>query len=264
MNFIERAGAITLAAVAFVGCGGSPYGGPRTISDFQSKSLDLKYDTSGLVATLDYAFVPTYECQLLDDDAFARLNGRSLPLFRGAIQVTPPMGDDGSFNCVPPSVTVNPIPADLSPPWTIEIEDPSGVVSATFDLKPVTPAAIGPVANPVLNSWTDNLTILLQNDPGDTVPISAVATTTASNGRGSIVTAQIGESSLVFPEALDPESAPGPITVQVVADYFSAAELLDCQAPQCTLAPGSGIISPSTTTTFTIQLACPASYGVCP
>jgi len=263
MSFVEKAGAIALAAVAFGGCGGSSYGGPRPISDFQSKSLDLKYDDSGLVATLNYAFVSTYGCELLGDDAFARLNGRSVPLFRGAIQVTPPQGDDGSFDCVSPSVTVNPIPADLSPPWTIEIGDSSEVVAATFDLKPVTPAAIGPVANPVLNSWTDTLTVLMQRNPGDTAPISAVATLTASNGRGAIVTARIGQSSLVFPEALDPESSPGPVTVQVVADYFSAAELLGCQAPHCSLAPGAGVIPLWTSTTFTIQLACP-SNGVCP
>ncbi len=264
MSFIETACAIGLAAAAFVGCGGSPYGGPVPISDFPSKSLDLKYDSTGLVATLDYALVPAYLCDLLDDDAFARLNGRSVPLFRGAIQVNPPQGDDGTVDCLPPSVTVDPIPTDLSPPWTIEIGDSSEVVAASFDLKPVTPADVGPVTNPVLNSWTDTLTILLQDDPGDNVPISAVATLTASNGRAAVERPQIGASSLVFPEALDPESSPGPVTVQVVADYFSAAELLGCQAPQCSVAPESGIISQSTTTTFTIQLACQASYGVCP
>ena len=77
------------------------------------------------------------------------------------------------------------------------------------------------------------------------------------------MTAQIGQSSLVFPQALDPESAPGPISVQVIADYFSAAELLACQAPKCSMAFGSGIISVWTTTNFTIQLACPSSSG-CP
>jgi hypothetical protein len=265
MSFVGRASAILLAAVVFVWCGGSPYGGPVPISDFPSKSLDLKYDDGdGLIATLDYAYAPTYLCDLLDDDAFARLNGRPVSLFQGAIQVTPPQGDDGSVNCLRPSVTVNPIPADLAPPWTIEIGDSSEVLAATFDLKSITPAAVGPVANPVLSSWTDTLTILLEDDPGDTVPISAQATTRASNGRGSIEPAQIGESSLVFPEVLDPESAPGPITVQVIADYFSAAELLDCQAPQCSLALGSGSVTLWTTTNFTIQLACNAPSGVCP
>lgn len=264
MSFVERAGAIALAAVALVGCGvgGSPYGGPRSLSDFQTASLDLTYDSSGLVATLNYASIPDPDCELLDDDAFARLNGRSVPLFRGAIKVNPPMGDDGTFDCLPPSVTLGPIPDDLSPPWTLELGDSSAVVSATFDLKPVTPAAIGPVANPVLNSWTDTLTILVQDDPGDTMPISAVATMTASNGYGSIANAQIGQSSLVFPQAINPESAPGPITVQVIADYFSAAELLACQAPKCSMTYGSGIIPVWTTTNFTIQLACPSS-NVC-
>lgn len=262
MSFVERAGVMALAAVASVGCG-SPYGGPRPLSDFQRASLDLQYNSTGLFATLNYASIPDPDCELLDDDAFARLNGRSVALFRGAIEVTPPMGDDGAVNCVPPSVTLGAIPADLSPPWTLEIGDSSAVVSATFDLKPVTPAAIGPVANPVLNSWTDSLTIAVQDDPGDTLPISAVATITASNGYGSIATAQIGQSSLVFPEAINPQSAPGPLSVQVVADYFSAAELLACQGPKCSLAVGSGVIPVWTTTNFTIQLACP-SNSVCP
>lgn len=262
MRFVGRAGAIALGAVAVAGCG-SAYGGPRPLGEFQSASLDLQYDSSGLVATLNYASIPNPECELLDDDAFARLNGRSVPLFRGAIEVTPPKGDDGTFDCVPPSVTVGPIPDDLLPPWTLEIGDSSAVVAATFDLKPVTPAAIGPVANPVLNSWTDSLTIVVQDDPGDTMPISAVATLTASNGYGSVVKAQIGQSSLVFPEPINPQSAPGPITVQVIADYFSAAELLACQAPKCALALGAGIIPVWTTTNFTIQFACP-SNSVCP
>src|SRR6185369_1380505 len=119
------------------------------------------------------------------------------PLFRGAIQVIPPQGDDGSVNCVRPSVTVKPLPVDLSPPWTLEIGDSSEAVAATFDLKAITPAAVGPVANPVLSSWTDTLTILLQDDPGVTLPISAQVTTTASNGRGSVEPAQIGASGLV-------------------------------------------------------------------
>jgi hypothetical protein len=263
MRFIQTTSAIALAAVALAGCG-SPYGGPAPISTFSKKSLDLKYDTSGLVATLNYSFNPADRCDLLGDDAYARLNGRSVPLFPGAIQTIPPMGDDGGFNCIPPSVTLDAIPADLSPPWTIEIGDPSEVVAATFDLKAVAPAAIGPVANPVLTSWTDTLTIQLQVDPGDTAPISAVATLTDSSGHGARDTAQIGTSSLVFPQALNPESRPGPITVQVIADYFSTAELLDCQAPQCSLAPGSGLYAPWTTTNFTIQLACPASATTCP
>jgi hypothetical protein len=265
MSVVERLGAIALLALTFVGCGGSPYGGPEPLSEFPNKSLDLKYDDSdGLVATLNYSFEPAGHCALLDDDAGALLNGRPVPLFRGDIQVTPPMGDDGSFNCVPPSVSVNPLPADLSPPWTIEIGDSSGVVSAKFDFQPVTPAAIGPVANPVLASWTDTLTIQMQNGPGITPPYVVQATLTSSNGFGSVETAypagtgsaaQITPSSLVFPEAINPESAPGPITVQVIADYFSAAELLDCQAPKCSLAQGSGTTPTWTTTNFTIQYA---------
>jgi hypothetical protein len=264
MSFVERLGAIALVALGLVGCGGSPYGGPEPLSEFPGQSLDLKYDDSdGLVVTLNYSFVLSGHCALLEDDAVAGLNGRPVPLFRGDIQVTPPMGDDGSFNCVPPSVSLKPIPADLSPPWTIEIGDPSEVVSATFDFQPVTPAAIGPVVNPVVTSWTDTLTILMQNGPGITPPYVAQATLEATNGFGSVETAypgigsaaQITSSSLVFPEAVNPQSAPGPITVQVIADYFSAAELLDCQAPKCSLAEGSGTTPTWTTTNFTIEYA---------
>lgn len=264
MSFVERLAAIALVALGLVGCGGLPYGGPEPLSEFPNKSLDLKYDDSdGLVVTLNYDFEPAGHCALLEDDAGALLNGRPVPLFKGDIQVTPPMGDDGSFNCVPPSVSLNPIPADLSPPWTIEIGDSSEVVSATFDFKPVTPAAIGPVENPVITSWTDTLTILMQSGPGITSPYVAQATLESSNGFGSVETAypglgsaaQITASSLVFPEAVNPQSAPGTITVQVIADYFSAAELLDCQAPKCSLAQGSGTTPIWTTTDFTIEYA---------
>ena len=263
MSFLEKVGAIAVVAVALVGCG-SPYGGPEPLSEFPSKSLDLKYDDAdGLLVTLNYAFEPAGHCALLEDDAGAFLNGRPVTLFRGEIQVTPPMGDDGSFNCVPPSVTLKPLPADLSPPWTIEISDPSGAVSATFDFQPITPAAIGPVANPVLTSWTDTLTIEMQDDPGVTPPYVVQATLSSTNGFGSIETAyantlsgdQITPSSLLFPEALNPQSAPGPITVQVIADYFSNAELLDCQAPKCSLAQGSGTTPTWTTTNLTIEYA---------
>jgi hypothetical protein len=261
MSFVERLGAMALLALAFVGCG-SPYGGPEPLSEFPSQSLDLSYhEGDGLVATLNYSFEGN--CALLDDDASASLNGRPVPLFRGDIQVIPPMGDDGGFNCVPPSVSVNPLPADLSPPWTIEISDPSGAVSATFDFQPVTPAAIGPVATPVLTSWTDTLTIQVQSGPGITPPGVVQATLRSINGFSSVESAssrslygaQITPSSLVFPEALNPQSAPGPITVQVIAEYPSPAELLDCQAPKCSLAQGSGNAPTSTTTNFTIQYA---------
>jgi hypothetical protein len=256
MSFVKTTAVIALAAAALAGCG-SPYGGPAPIADFQRKSLDLAYDISGgLVATLNYSFSPADRCELLDDDAVALLNGRPVPLFKGDIQVTPPMGDDGSFDCVPPSVTVNPIPADLPPPWTIEIGDSSEVVSATFDLTPVTPATIGPVATPVLTSWQDSLIIEMQNGPGITPPIGATDYIMAFNGFGTRAgSAQITPTSLVFPQALDSQSEPGPITVQVVANFFSDAELLDCQAPTCTMAPRSGIPASTSTNEFTITYA---------
>ena len=218
MSFLEKVGAIAVTAVALVGCG-SPYGGPEPLSEFPSMSLDLKYDDAdGLLVTLNYAFEPAGHCALLEDDASALLNGRPVPLFLGDIQVTPPMGDDGSFNCVPPSVSLKPIPADLSPPWTIQIGDPSEVVSATFAFQPITPAAIGPVTTPVLTSWTDTLTIQMQDDPGVTAPYVVQATLTSSNGFGSVETAyadtlsgdQITPTSLVFPEALNPQSRARP------------------------------------------------------
>jgi hypothetical protein len=266
MNLVVKITAIAIAAlaVAFLGagCGGSPYGGAVPINDFPRRSLTVKHDSSELIVTL--AYDDSSRCDLLADDAFARLNGRSVPLFVGQIMIIPPMGDDGGVVCVPPSVTLDGIPPDLSPPWTIEIGDASETVSATFGPAPVTPVVVGPVNNPVLTSSQDTLTVLLERAPGDTAPSSAVAHLTASDKQFTTRTALVEPSDLVFATAVNPGWPPGPVTVTVGIDYFAADVLLGCQAAQCSVAPLSGTYNPPAWTTFTIDLVCtPSARGVC-
>jgi hypothetical protein len=160
-------------------------------------------------------------------------------------------------------VTLDQIPADLTSPWTIEIGDSSETVSATFGPAPVVPVEVGPVVTPVLTSSTDSLIVQMQRQPGDTTPTSARATLTNSAGQSDGQFAQISESSLAFPYAVSSGWPPGPISVEIALDYFSADQLLDCQAPQCTLTPGSGVDFPAMAGPFTVQLTCQTSNGRC-
>jgi hypothetical protein len=263
MTFFDRITATAAVAVAFLGagCGGSPYGGTASISDFPNKSLTVKHDSSELIVTLGYN--DSSRCDLLGGDAFARLNGRSVPLDPGQIKIIPPMGDDGGVVCVPPSVTLDPLPSDISPPWTIEIGDSSETVSATFGPAPIIPVVVGPVSTPVLTGSQDTLTVLMQRVPGDTMPSAALATLTTSDKRLTRRIAQVDPTSLVFATAVSPGWPPGPVTVAVGVQYFDADVLLGCQAAQCSIAPLSGITTPLTFTRFTVDLVCTPSNGVC-
>ena len=263
MSCLDRIPATAAVALAFLaaGCGGSPYGGPVPISDFPRRSLTVKHDSSELITTLGYD--DSSRCDLLGGDAFARLNGRSVPLDPGQIMIIPPMGDDGGVVCVPPSVTLDPLPPDISPPWTLEIGDSSETVSATFGPAPIIPVVVGPVSTPVLTGSQDTLTVLLQRVPGDTMPSGALATLTTPDKRLTRRNAQIDASSLVFATAVNPGWPPGPITVAVGVQYFDADVLLGCQAAQCSIAPLSGITTPLTFTTFTVDLVAPPSNRLC-
>ncbi len=245
-----RIGSIALGTLAVVAAGcGATYVGPAPLSDFPKKSLTLSHRGGALTATLDFYDIDW--CDVLESDAFARLNGRSVSLSPGRVDVIPPQGDDGGVVCIHPSVTLNEIPADLSPPWTFEIGDSSGTVSATFGPQPIAPAVL---SDPVLTNAS--LTLALQRQPGDTTVISGEATLSASGSESTSVFAQAGEDGIVFPTftALWPA---GPLTAAIVLDYFSPDELLDCQAPACTLSPGSGISGAPTTSTFTVQHVIP-------
>jgi hypothetical protein len=247
------AAAWALVAVAAAGCGAT-YGGPAPLSDFRKPSLTVSHhgdDTSDTFsATLDFDDISW--CDTLESDAFARLNGRSVPLFPGEVKVIPPQGDDGGVECIHPSVTLDQRRTDLSPPWTIEIGDSSRTFSATFGGAPVNPVVL---SNPVLTNAA--LTLALQRQPGDTTVISGSAMLSASNGQSTLSSADAGPDSIVF-STFTALFAPGPVTVVVVLDSFSNDQLLDCQAPRCTLATGSGVYGAPTTSTFTVQLVTPA------
>ncbi len=291
MRLINTVAAGVLAAVSLVGVGcgssdGGPasfggtasFGGPAAISAFPNPTLTVKYDPGGLVATLDYPDIA--RCDLLNNDAFARLNGQSVALFPGSLKVTPPTYDDGAVICTHPSVTLPPFPPDLPPPWTLEIGDPTDVLSVTFGPAPINPFTVGPGITPVLTSSLDNLTVQIQPPAGGATPASARATSTASDGQSFVSVGAVGGSSIVFGNAILPGWPAGPITTQIEVDFYATVILIACQAPTCSLVqegicgpwasipgdpgpgvPCAGLLISSTTSVFSIQLAC--SSGVC-
>jgi hypothetical protein len=276
MRFINSVAVAALVALALGGAGCKPsYGGPAAISAFPDRSLTVKYDDrTGLVATLDYS--DTARCDLLNDDAFATLNDRSVPVSRGSIQVLSAQSDDGGVICTHPSVTLDPIPADLSPPWTIVIGDPTAMLGATFGPGPINPFTVGPVTTSALTSSLDSLTVQIQRPPGAATPALAQATLTSADGKSATSVGAVGQSSIVFANAIPPGWPPGPITVQVEVDFYAPDELVSCQAPKCTLVQEAGTCSPppsaipcsdllisSTRNVFSIQLECQPTSGAC-
>lgn len=268
-----------VVAVVMAGCG--PMGGEtEDIEDLSNKTLKITHDSvasSGLTVAFDYD--DQSRCSILNGGAFARLNGRPVPLARGHYEYTPPMGDDGSVSCTHPSVTLDAIPADLGPPWKIEIGDSTQVVSATFG--PGTPNAfdLGPLENATLSSSRDKLDIPVTRHPGDITPAYAAVTSTASDGQSSLRTGYVYQSQL---EVLNPVGAgwpAGPVSIHVVVYYYPSDALVDCQNAACSfvspdlfarsceplpVAGGcSSLNTISTTTDLTLTLSCASSTGLC-
>jgi hypothetical protein len=267
-------GVLVAALLGQAGCKAS-YGGPAAITSFPNRSLTVKYDDrTGLVATLDYS--DTARCDLLKNDAFARLNGRSVPVSPGSIQVLPAQSDDGGVICTHPAVTLAQIPSDLAPPWTIEIGDPTAVLGATFGPGPINPFSVGPLTTTMLTSSLDSLTVQIQRPAGAATPALAQATLTSADGKSATSVGAVGQSSIVFANAIYPGWPPGAITVQIEVDFYADDRLLSCQAPKCTLVQEAGTCSPppaqipcsdlritSTMSAFSIQLVCQPTSGVC-
>jgi hypothetical protein len=193
-------------------------------------------------------------------------------------------GDDGLVVCNHPSVTLPPFPADLPPPWTLEIGDSTEVLAMTFAPGPINPFTVGPGITPVLTSSLDTLTVQIQAPAGGATPASARATLTPSDGQSFTSVGAVGASSILFGNAVMPGWPNGPITAEIDVDFVATVGLISCQAPKCALVqegtcgpwasipgdtgpgvPCAGLVISSTTTVFSIQLACPlpSSNGEC-
>ena len=276
-------GGLALVVVAVVAAGCGPMGGEsEDIDDLSNKSLEITHDSvasSGLKVAFEYE--DQSRCSILNSDAFARLNGRPVPLVRGHYEYTPPMGDDGSFSCTHPSVTLDEIPADLPPPWKIEIGDSTQVVSATFG--PGAPNAfdVGPLDDVTLTSSRDKLNIPIGRHPGDITPAYAAVTSTASDGQSSLRTGYVYQPYIEVLNPIDPGWPAGPVSIHVVVYYYPSDALLDCRNAACTVVnadfwggscepalaagtPGcSSLNTISTTTDLTLELSCASSTGIC-
>jgi hypothetical protein len=280
MHLRDRIVVLTLAAAGSAAGCAAPDGAPEDISALPDKQLTVQHDRvtgSGLGVTLDY-FDPDSRCPTLRDDAFARLNGRSVPLSRGQVQVIPPKNDDGGVVCTHPSVTLGAIPADLSPPWTLEIGDPSQVVAATFGPGSPNPFTVGAPVNAELVASFVTLAVAIQRPPGVRTPAAVAATLTSSDGHTAVRAAELGESLLQFPNPFDPGWAPGPVTIRLDVYYFPPDVLLGCENAACSLAsmpgacspatglpggpPCSSVVGPAASPTFTLPLDC-GGLAVC-
>jgi hypothetical protein len=262
MRRVYHTAVLALAAPAF---GASACQSGTALSEIQNKQLSVSVvgtSPAELTATLNTSNSPPYPCGL-EDGAFARLNGQSVPLFRGA-EYTVSTIDDGEVGCHEPSVTVTPIPSGLSPPWKLEIGDSSEIVSATFG-----PEAyqVGPILTSSLTSSEDTLTIQISG--GDLTEVADIkATLTASDGQSASRSGTIVGSAIEIANAVAPGWPPGSITVDVDLSYFPCGQLLGCQIgdganSRCSVTCTRGD-TVSMTTALAVPLACTAVNGVCP
>jgi len=283
MSFIGRVAGLVVMGVAFVAAGCAKDGDPEAIGDLSGKSLTVTHDSvasSGVKVVFEYADVS--RCSVLGADAFARLNGRPIPLFRGEYEYYPPMGDDGGFNCTHPSLTVDQIPADLLPPWTVEIGDSSQIVSVTFG--PGTPNTfeVGPMVDTTLTSSYDRLDVPIQRHGGDATPAYAAATFTTSDGQSSVRRGDPYQAYIRILDPVEPGWPSGPVTARIDVYYYPVDAVLDCQNAHCAIAvdplywgtcdalPGPGVAMPCSslntvlqTTVLTVPVSCPTSNGIC-
>jgi len=276
MNLWGRVARLLIMGLVLVASGCGPMGGEsEEIEDLSNKSLKVTHESfapSGLTVAFDYH--DASQCSVLDSDAFARLNGHPVPLFLGHYQYYPPQGDDGGFDCTHPSVTLDQIPPDWAPPWTIEIGDSSQIVSATFGPATVNAFDVGPATTPITSSLA-TLHLPIQRPPGDVTPAHAQATFTASDGQSLVRDGDVYQDYLQF---LGPVAAgwpSGPLTAQVTVSYTPADVVSDCQNAQCSMAwelspsgcgdpSGCSTLTPvSVTTALTLQVACPSANGIC-
>jgi len=262
MRAVYHTAVLALAASAF---GASACQSGTALGEIQNKQLSVSVvgtSPAELTATLNTSNSPPYPCGL-EDDAFARLNGQSVPLFRGQ-EYTVSTVDDGEVGCHEPSVTVTPIPSGLSPPWTLEIGDSSEIVSVTFG-----PEAyqIGPILTSSLTSSEDTVTVQISG--GDLTEVADIkATLTASDGQSASRSATMAGSTIEIANAVAPGWPPGSIAVDIDLSYFPCGQLLGCQVgdganARCSVNCTRGN-TVSMTTALVVPLACMAVNGVCP
>ncbi len=268
---------LAIIALALVASACGPLGGEsEDIDDLSNRSLKVTFNTAasgGLMVDFDYD--DQSQCSVLDGDAFARLNGESVPLFRGQYQYFPPQGDDGGFDCTHPSVTLGQLPADLPPPWTVQIGDSSQTVSVTFG--PGTPNEfdIGPTTGVTLTSSLDTLDVPIERQGSDTTVAYAEATFTASDGQSTVRQGYVYQPYIRFLDPVAPGWPSGPVTAQIDVSYYPADALLGCQNANCSVAVDpadcyalpapacSSLSAVVVTADVTVSLACASTNGIC-
>jgi hypothetical protein len=239
MSCVRWVAGLVVTGVALVGSGCASDGDPEYLADLSGKSLTVTHGSvtsaDGLKVALDYQDLS--RCSILRGDAFARLNGSAVPLFAGQYQIVPPMGGEGGFNCGHPSVTLDALPADLSPPWTVEIGDSSQVLSVTFGPGTPDPVQVGPLTGSSLTPAHDELDVPIQHQPGDSTPGFVSAAFSASDGQSLVREGSVYPTYIQFLNPIDPGWPAGQISAQIDAWYYPTDALLGCQGARCAINP---------------------------
>ena len=204
------------------------------LAEQPGKTLSIGHPTSNSLSVELGLKTDIAHCPVLEDDAFARFDGRPVTLLPGDVHVIPPHGDDGGWDCTPPSVSAD-IPDDLPPPWTIEIGDGSQIVQATFGPGAVSPFELEPPVSPTLASAHAPLVVPIDRRPGDPTNASAMGRFTASDGSAVVEGGDITSDSIRFSRVVNEGTREGPVSAQIDVWFAPTEILFDCQNAVCNL-----------------------------
>jgi len=204
------------------------------LADQGGKTLTIGHPTWNSLSVALKLQTDIDHCPVLEDNAFARLNGRPVTLARGDVHIIPPQGDDGGWDCTPPSVSTD-IPGDMPPPWTIEIGDDSQIVQATFGPGATNPFQMDPPASTTLGSAYAPLVLPIERTPGDPTGASAMGRFTASDGSALLEVGDITPDSVKFSRVVNVGAPEGQVSAQIDVWFVPTEILFDCQNAACTI-----------------------------
>ena len=193
----------------------------------------------------------TTPCTILRDDAFGRLNGAPLSLFRGSSR---PFNGGEEYQCKPPSVAVNRI--DVPPPWHIEIGDPSQTIAITLDPVADNPVDFLPLDASTITYPGDEfvIPIVYKHEPETDLLVTGAFEFTGWSGAWH---GALHASDVSFPNDIGRHRTPGPVHVRVIAETQSPI-LRACENAKCF--DWAGFNGPVSTHDYAVTLECVYSF----
>jgi len=229
--------------------------GPTDISDLPTKEVHFVRAVTaaaGFEAQIgSQALLQGTPCPVLRDDAFARLNGAPLPLFRGSSR---PFNGGEEYECEPPSVAVSRI--DVRPPWHIEIGDPSQTIAITLDPVADNPIEFLPLEGATITYPGDAFVVPIayKHEPETAVLVTGYFEFTGWSGAWD---GALGASDVSFPNDVGWHQTPGPARVRLIAETESPI-LRACENATCF--GWAGFNGPVTTRDYAVTLDCLYSF----